>query len=85
MIRTWAELQTTPTEELIAEYDATSKHTSVGLNFYIGELHRRAEAERAIAMARMTRTIVRLTRVVTVMTALGVTASAGALIAALSS
>jgi predicted transcriptional regulator len=58
---TFARLQETSDEELVAQLDRIARTTMVGTEFYLDELARRSSAHQTAIIVRSTETIRRLT------------------------
>lgn len=63
------ELRTLSDEELIRRHDEEATHTVVGTQYYLDELHRRAQERQTTTIVRYTRYIFWLTVAVGVLTA----------------
>ena len=59
-----------PFDELIRQYDEAAGHTSVGLNYYTEEIARRRTDESNRIMIDTNKSMVRMTRWITIMTAI---------------
>lgn len=66
------ELRTLSDEELIRRHDSEATHTLVGTQYYLDELHRRAQERQTITVVRYTKYIFWLTVAVGVLTATNV-------------
>lgn len=69
---TIAELRSISDAELIDIYDQKAKHTDVGTKFYLDELSRRAQDRQTEQMLRYTRSVKRMTWVITVATIINI-------------
>lgn len=63
-------------EELIRRHDELARNTLVGTQHYLDELNRREQVRQTEAMVNLTKSINRMTVVITVATILGVAVSA---------
>lgn len=66
--KTIAELRNTTEEKLIEEHDHLAQNTAVGTSYYLDELRRRESARQEATMLRLTRVSTILTAVVTAAT-----------------
>ena len=70
-------------DQMITAHDALAKQTTLGISYYLDELRRRATDRQTQRLVELTVAIERLTRVVTVLTAVSVVLGALALLGAL--
>lgn len=82
MAPTYRELLDMRDEHLIAAHDARAAGTVLGVNYYLDELRRRATDRQTERMVELTAAIERLTRIVTLLTAVSVVLGVIALVAA---
>lgn len=69
MSRDWQELESWTDERIIEEFNRAATGTSAGVSFYLDYLFGRMAARQAESVAKMTRTMVCLTWVITGLTA----------------
>jgi len=72
MAETIEELRSLPDEDIIRRHDARTQNTVVGTKHYLNELARRDMERQGERMEKLTRSMNRLTIVVTIVTVLGV-------------
>lgn len=72
MAKTYKQLRAMSDADLITNHDEVSKHTSVGLNYYLEEIYRRSQQRQADLMLRYARFMLIFTIVITVLTLLNV-------------
>jgi hypothetical protein len=63
------ELRSLSREDLIHRHDQLAQNTFVGIDYYLAELARRDAAEQTAEIVRLTRIVAILTAVITVLTA----------------
>ena len=81
MAESRTELRELTDDELIEKYDQTARNTQVGLRHWADELNRRSQKRQTDSMLRLTRSINRMTVVITVATVMNVTIALGMLVA----
>lgn len=74
MSETLKGLRELPLEELIKRHDAAAPHTMVGVAYYLEEIARRDAVRQIEETIRLTRVITSLTAVIAVLTAINVVA-----------
>lgn len=72
MAETIRELQVLSTEQLIQKHDEIAAGTTVGTNHYLAELARRDQQQTNCELLRLSRTMTRLTWVITFATIINV-------------
>ena len=77
-MQTLAELRAMSEDELVRSYDKAATHTSPGLNFWYQELSRRDSQAVADRMQGYAYSMLKLTRVILVLTLVNVVAALGA-------
>lgn len=82
MVRSIKALQEASDEELIADHDRHAPSTSVGTQYYLDELNRRAQERAAEAADQLARRVYRLTIANTVVAVIAAVAAVAAVVVA---